>query len=140
MSLKIHWTFPVKSHWQSDNPLLKIQVKSEISLEHATEAPLENATEKSTVISEASISGVQSFAPHLEKTGLIPCRRCTTTTRCIYLCMSTHTYIYICICVYIYIYICMCVYIYIYIYNIRAFQAFSVPGAETLHNLLSIGP
>ena len=65
---------------------------------------------------------------------------------------------FMCIYIYIYnyacVYMCMCVYIYIYIYiyirhrlnslleirRRRVFQAFSLPGAEQLQKLLSVGP
>ena len=52
--LKVHWTLPVIIHWRSVNPL-----------EHTTDKwnSIWKCHWKSTMISEVTISGVQSFAP-----------------------------------------------------------------------------
>ena len=60
MPLNIHWKLPVNLLWGSDTPL-ETTIEIEDPLENTTDNPLESATE-STMISEVSISGVQSFA------------------------------------------------------------------------------
>ena len=55
MPVKVRWGISVEIHWKSVNPL-----------KHATENPLENATE-SMMISEVSISGVQSFVLSMKR-------------------------------------------------------------------------
>ena len=54
MPLKIHWTFPVTSHWKSDNPL-------DNTIDKWTYVG--KCHRKSTKISEALISGVRYLAP-----------------------------------------------------------------------------
>ena len=60
----IHWNIPVNMHWESDNPLDNA-TETWNSVGKCNWTSIGKGHWKSTMISEVSISGVQSFAPDI---------------------------------------------------------------------------